>query len=154
MPPVEVLDEAAGVVVSVDWNVSKAASLALILTGGAFEQALSHLLTVSEFLDARNKENPHALTFVLPYAASIFALLLNEVRNRETSILGVKRLVGPSKNRVFQLSVLSLTEGQRSSSIIAADGVVEATHHIQVTHNDFGIVESHWLGRSVASSGM
>lgn len=147
MPQVEVFDEAAGVVVSVDPGIRTGFSLALILTREAFEQALFRLMKVSEFLESKYKENPQAWTSFLPVASSIFALLFNEARTRESPILGVKRLVGPSRNFVFELSVLSMEEGGGSSSLISTEGVREATHHIAVRHNEFGIVESHWLGR-------
>ncbi len=147
MPQVEVFDEAAGVVVSVDRDTRTGFSLALILTREAFEQALFRLMKVSEFLESKYKENPHAWTSFLPLASSIFALLFNEARTRESPILGVKRLVGPSRNFVFELSVLSMGEESRSSSLISTEGVREMTHHIAVRHNEFGIVESHWLGR-------
>jgi hypothetical protein len=152
MPQMEVLDEAAGVVVSVDRDSRTGFSLALILTREAFEQALFRLMKVSEFLESRHKDNPQAWTSFLPLASAIFALLFNEACNQESPILGVKRLVGPSRNFVFQLSVLSFSEERRSPSLICADGVVETTHYIEVRHNDFGIVEAHWLGRAVVPS--
>jgi hypothetical protein len=151
MPQMEVFDEAAGVVVSVDCSIQKGFSLALILTREAFEQALFRLMKVSEFLESKHKENPHALTNFLPLASSIFALLFNEARTHESPILGVKRLVGPSRNFVFELSVLSMGEEGRSSALISTEGVREMTHHIAVRHNEFGIVESHWLGRQAVA---
>ncbi len=149
MPQVEVLNEAAGVVVSVDRDAPQGFSLALILTREAFDQALARLMKVSEFLDVQHRENLQAWTNFLPLASSIFALLLNEVRKHEAPILGVKRLVGPSRDRVFQLSVLSIEEQRRPSSLLSAEGVLVATHDIQVRQNEFGIVESRWLARNL-----
>jgi hypothetical protein len=150
MPPVEVLDDAAGVVVSVDREARKDFSLALMLTREAFDQAVSHLVKVAEFLDANQRENPQGWSCFFPLSSSIFALLFNEVRNHESPILGVKRLVGPSRNFVFQVSVLSLPDESCFSSIASVDSLCEATHHIAVRQNEFGIVEPYWLGRNVA----
>jgi|GEM_PF-5496795 len=152
MPSVEVLSEPAGVVVAVDRGVWPRFSLSLILTKGAFDEALSSFSVIGSFLDERVKDDPQAWSHYLPAASSIFALLFNEVRSHESPILGIKRVAGPSSQCVFQMSVVSLVEQLSFSSLILpADAVRETTHHIALRHNEFGIVESHWLGKKEAA---
>jgi hypothetical protein len=152
MPSVEVLSEPAGVVVAVDRGVWPRFSLSLILTKGAFEEALSSFSVISSFLDERVKDDPQAWSHCLPAASSIFALLFDEVRSHESPILGIKRVAGPSSQCVFQMSVVSLVEQLSFSSLILpADAVRETTHHIALRHNEFGIVEPHWLGKKEAA---